>query len=97
MEALNERPQKMLRCKASTDATRLAGSIYSAWQSNDGSEIVLRVIGAGALNQAVKAAIISNKYFANKGLKVMLQPAFRDAGSEGSMTAIELSVVPVKM
>ena len=97
MEAVNERPQKMLRCKASTDATKLAGSIYSTCQENAGSDVVVRVIGAGALNQAVKASIISNKYFAKKVLKVLLQPSFKDAGEVGTMTAIELTVVLAKL
>lgn len=97
MDAVKENPQKMLRCKASTDATRLAGSIYSACRAEDGNPVIIRVIGAGALNQAVKAAIISNKYFVKNGLKVLLQPSFKDAGNEGNITAIELLVVAEKI
>lgn len=97
MEAADEKPQKMLRCKASTDAAKLAGSIYSTCQENSESDVVLRVIGAGALNQAIKASIISNKYFAKKGFKVLLQPSFKDAGEQGTMTAIELTVVLKKL
>ena len=82
---------KVLRCKTSTDANKLAGSIYSTFQENADAQIVIRVIGAGALNQAVKAAIISNKFFAKKGLVVDLRPSFQDAAE--NMTAIELRVV----
>lgn len=82
---------KVLRCKTSTDANKLAGSIYSTFQENADVQIVIRVIGAGALNQAVKAAIISNKFFAKKGLVVDLRPSFQDAAE--NMTAIELRVV----
>lgn len=82
---------RLLRCKTSTDANKLAGSIHSAYQEDSMSPIVLRVIGAGALNQAVKAIIISNKFFAKKGIVVDLRPSFQDASE--NMTAIELRVI----
>lgn len=85
---------KVLRCKSSTDATKLAGSINSLHQEDLSVPIVIRVIGAGALNQAVKAAIISNKFFARKGISVALQPSFQDA--EGEMTAIELKILFIR-
>ena len=91
MELNNESTLKVLRCKSSTDANKLAGSIHSTYQENTTAQIVIRVIGAGSLNQAVKAAIISNKFFAKKGLVVVLQPSFKDTSDE--MTAIELRVL----
>ena len=87
----NKEAQKVLRCKSSTDANKLAGSIFSTYQENPSIQIVIRVIGAGSLNQAVKAAIISNKFFAKKGIVVDLRPSFRDASE--NMTAIELKVL----
>lgn len=82
---------KVLRCKSSTDANKLAGSIYSTYQEDSTAQVVIRVIGAGSLNQAVKAAIISNKFFAKKGIVVDLRPSFQDAFE--NMTAIELKVL----
>ena len=60
--------EKELRCKASTDANKLAYSIYSAYQKNQDDCIRIRVVGAGALNQATKSVIISNKYLIKKGV-----------------------------
>lgn len=91
MEAQKETNVKVLRCKSSTDANKLAGSIHSTYTGDKDSQIIIRVIGAGSLNQAVKAAIISNKFFAKKGLVVMLQPSFQDTDEE--MTAIELKIL----
>ena len=91
MELQKEETTKVLRCKSSTDANKLAGSIHSTYAGNPESQIIIRVIGAGSLNQAVKAAIISNKFFAKKGLVVVLQPSFQDTSDE--MTAIELKVL----
>lgn len=83
--------QKVLRCKSSTDANKLAGSIHSTYQEDPTAQIIIRVIGAGSLNQAVKAAIISNKFFAKKGIVVVFRPSFQDAAE--NMTAIELKVL----
>ena len=91
MESHNEANIKVLRCKASTDVNKLAGSIHSIYQESSETQMAIRVIGAGALNQAVKASIICNKFFAKKGLAVALQPAFYDATE--SMTAIELRII----
>lgn len=87
----NKETEKVLRCKASTDANKLAGSIYSVYQTDPDTEISLRVIGAGALNQAVKGVIISQKFFAKKGLFVSIFPSFKD--TDGEMTAISLKLI----
>ena len=91
MEVNNETDQKVLRCSSSTDANKLAGSIYSSYQENPSATIVVRAIGAGSLNQAVKAAIISNKFFAKKGITVDLRPSFWDTSE--NITAIELRII----
>lgn len=91
MEVNNETNCKVLRCKSSTDSNKLAGSIYSSYKEDVDSRIVIRVIGAGSLNQAVKAAIISNKYFAKKGVIVDLRPSFCNV--EENMTAMDLRVI----
>lgn len=91
MEVIKETNQKVLRCKSSTDANKLAGSIHSTYNEDPTAQVVIRVIGAGSLNQAVKAAIISNKFFAKKGIVVDLRPSFQDAAE--NMTAIELRVL----
>ena len=82
--------QKELRCKSSTDANKLAGSIHSVYQKDPLTQISIRVMGAGTLNQAVKAIILSNKFFAKKGLTVCLQPYFQSASED--MTAIVLKI-----
>ena len=91
---MEEEKVALLKCKSSTDANKLAGSIHSSHKANPDSEVVLRVIGAGALNQAVKAVIISNKFFAKKGMSLAVQPSFQDA--DGEMTAIEMKIIFVR-
>lgn len=92
MEANKEvQSENSLRCKSSTDANKLAGSIYSTYQGDPSVPIIIKVIGAGALNQAVKAVIISNKFFSKKGLSTGVTPFFLDA--EKNVTAIGLKLV----
>lgn len=67
-----------LRCKSSTDANKLAGSIFSVRQVNSESRIIIRVIGAGALNQATKACILANKYFIKQGVTLALATVVSD-------------------
>ena len=93
MEAINGDKQ-VLRCKSSTDANKLAGSIHSTYQSNPTKDLFLRVIGAGALNQATKAVIISNKFFAKNGIVLAMQPSFQD--TEDKTTVIELKVLFIR-
>ena len=82
-----------LRCKSSTDANKLAGSIFSVRQVNPESRIIIRVIGAGALNQATKASILANKYFIKQGVTLALQPSFQTVED---FTAIELKIIFIK-
>ena len=87
-----EKEKRILRCKASTDANKLAGSIYSAYVNAPEDALLLRVIGAGSLNQAIKAVIISNKFFIKKGLVVDVHPSFQEVAGN-SITAIELRII----
>lgn len=88
-----EKEKHILRCKSSTDANKLAGSIYSAYVNAPEEALLLRVIGAGSLNQAIKAVIIiSNKFFIKKGLVVDVHPSFQEV-ADNSITAIELRII----
>lgn len=87
-----EKEKRILRCKSSTDANKLAGSIYSAYVNAPEEALLLRVIGAGSLNQAIKAVIISNKFFIKKGLVVDVHPSFQEV-SDNNITAIELRII----
>lgn len=89
-----ETNEKLLKCKSSTDANRLAGSIWSAYQEDHNVRLSIRVIGAGSLNQAIKAAIVSNKYFSKVGIVIDLRPSFNEVGD--NVTAIELKVIFTK-
>lgn len=90
-EQLKNSEERTLLVSAGTDAIKLSASIQKYFEENKESPILLRTIGAGALNQAVKGAIISNKYFCRKGSKVALVPSFKDL--DNKTTAIQMKIV----
>lgn len=81
---------KEIRCKSSTDPNKLGASIYSIYQEDPDRVIHLRVVGAGALNQAIKGVIISNTFFSKKGLVSDVRPSFTDADG---ITAVVLKII----
>lgn len=84
-----------LRCKSSTDAKRLSGSIHGMWKKEPHTPIVIRVIGAGALNQAIKGVILANKFFIKTGIVLAVQPTFHN--SDDGITAINLKLIYQKI
>ena len=69
----------------------VAGAIAGAVRA-DGS-VEIRIVGAGALNQAVKAIAIARGYVASGGIDLVCVPTFADIEIDGvGRTAIRLSV-----
>ena len=62
------------RVKSSTDIKKLGGAIFTNIKNCD--ELSLSCLGAGSLNQAVKAVIIARGMATPVGLNVILEPSF---------------------
>lgn len=68
-------------------ASALANAIY------DDREVTLRAVGAGAVNQAVKAIAIARGYVAPRGFNLSCIPGFATIDSrEGEISAIVFTV-----
>lgn len=80
----------ILKSKSTTDCKKLCGSIVSVLSKDTRCNI--RTIGAGALNQATKAAILAGQHFSAKGKTIKIQVCFESVPSEiegaDSITAI---------
>lgn len=63
-----------LRVAARTPTAELASAISHAVY--DGKRVILRAIGAGAVNQAVKAMVVAQGYVAQRGLTLVNRPGF---------------------
>jgi len=70
-------PQKFvetLKASKSTNPSKLAGAIVGIVQKNKGCEII--AIGAGPINQTIKAIAISNRLLGSSGVSISCKPCF---------------------
>lgn len=80
-----------LKVSAKSRPMSVAGAIANTLR--DGSRVEIQAVGAGALNQAVKAIAIARGYVAPTGKDLICVPAFSDITIEGEeRTAMKLYV-----
>jgi stage V sporulation protein S len=83
----------MLYVSAKTNPQSLAGAIAGVLREKGTCE--LQAIGAGALNQGIKAVAIARGFVAPSGVDLICIPAFADIVMDGEdRTAIKLIVEP---
>lgn len=84
-------PVEVLKVSATSQPVRVAGAIAGVVRTQGRVEI--QAIGAGAINQAVKAIAISRGYVAPGGLELVCIPSFIDIAIDGEeRTGIRLVV-----
>jgi len=88
---MSKKETKLIMVKSSTNVRKLADSIFASHEEDSDAIIAIRVIGAGALNQAVKGVILSNKQFVKNGNVASVLPSFRM--SDNDLTSIELKLI----
>lgn len=82
-----------LRVSAKSNPNAVAGAIAGAIREEGKAE--LQTIGAGALNQAIKAIAIARGFVAPGGIDLICIPAFVDIEINGEeRTAIKLILEP---
>jgi len=88
MDVLN-----VLKVSSKSSPNAVAGALAGVLRERGGAE--LQAIGAGALNQAVKAVAIARGFVAPSGVDLICIPAFTDVIIDGEeRTAIKLIVQP---
>lgn len=70
-----------LRVAAKTPTAELASAISHAIY--DGKKVVLRAVGASAVNQAVKGLVVAGQYVAARGLVLVNRPGFINVTIDG--------------
>ena len=84
---------EVLKVSAKSNPTAVAGAIAGTVREYGKAEI--QAIGAGAVNQAVKAIGIARGYVAPAGINLVAIPAFLDLNIDGEeRTAIRFIVEP---
>ena len=83
----------MIKVSANSRASAVAGAIAGVIRERHRAEV--QAIGAGAVNQAVKALVLATGYLKNDGINVSCVPEFADVTIEDKVrTAIRLVVEP---
>ncbi len=80
-----------LKVSSKSNPNSVAGALANLFREKDTVEI--GVVGAGALNQAIKAIAIARGFVAPSGKNLVCIPAFADINIEGEeKTAIKLII-----
>lgn len=94
MTSVQNETETELRVAARTPTAELASAISHAIY--DGKRVTLRAIGAGAVNQSVKALVVASGYVAQRGLVLANRPGFITIPMDGEeRTAIVFHVFTV--
>jgi stage V sporulation protein S len=83
----------VIKVKANSRTAAVAGAIAGVVREHKRAEV--QAIGAGAVNQAIKALVLARGYLAEDGIPVICLPEFVDVDIDGKIrTAIKLTVEP---
>ena len=84
---------EVLKVSARSNTNAVAGALAGVIRESGAAE--MQAVGAGALNQAVKAIAIARGFVAPHGIDLVCVPAFADIEIDGEeRTAIKLIVEP---
>jgi len=83
----------IIKVKANSRTAAVAGAIAGVMREHKHAEV--QAIGAGAVNQAVKALILAKGYLSEDGIPIVCIPEFVDVDIDGKIrTAIKIVVEP---
>jgi stage V sporulation protein S len=84
---------EVLKVSAQSNPKSVAGALAAVLRENGSAE--LQAVGAGAVNQAVKAIAIARGFVAPNGIDLVAVPAFAEIQIDGEeRTAIKFIVDP---
>jgi stage V sporulation protein S len=83
----------MIKVSATSRTSAVAGAIAGVVREHHRAEV--QAIGAGAVNQALKALVLATGYLKNDGIHVSCVPEFADVTIDDKVrTAIKLVIEP---
>jgi len=81
----------VIKVKANSRTAAVAGAIAGVMREHKRAEV--QAIGAGAVNQAIKALVLAKGYLAEEDMNIVCIPEFVDVDIDGKVrTAIKLTV-----
>lgn len=82
----------LLKVKSSSSAAQLAAAIAN--NVYDSNEVILRAIGAAAVNQAMKAIAIAQSYVGPRGKVLSCRPGFTTVVmDDGEISALTFKII----
>lgn len=81
----------VFRVKSSTDVNKLAGAIFTNVKNTD--SLIISCLGAGSLNQAIKAFIAAKGIASPMGIKLQMDPYFDTTSVDNN----EKTVIGIKV
>ena len=82
---------EILKVSSKSNASSVAGALANVFR--DKGIVEIQAVGAGAINQAIKAIAIARGFVAPNGKNLVCIPAFSDISNDGEeRTAIKLIV-----
>lgn len=83
----------VIKVSARSRTAAVAGAIAGVIREVNHAEV--QAIGAGAVNQAMKAIVIAKGYLAEEGVHVVCDPSFVEVSIDGQeRTAVKIVVAP---
>ncbi len=84
----------VIRVKAISRTAAVAGAIAGIFRDMKHAEV--QAIGAGAVNQAVKAMVLAKNFLAQDGIEVVFTPEFVNVEIEGKVRTAIRFVIDIK-
>jgi len=85
----------LIKVSANSRTSLVAGAIAGVVREHRRAEV--QAIGAGAINQAIKALIVATGYLKNDGIYVRFVPEFAEVAIEDKVrTAVRLVIEPTE-
>ena len=84
----------VIRVKAVSRTAAVAGAIAGIFRDMKHAEV--QAIGAGAVNQAVKAMVLAKNFLAQDGIEVVFTPEFVNVEIEGKVRTAIRFVIDIK-
>jgi stage V sporulation protein S len=82
---------KIVKVKSESNVNAVAGSLLNILKNQNSIDV--QTVGAGSLNQAIKALIILRGYLAPLGVDVEMIPTFQEVNINGNIkTAIRMKI-----
>lgn len=91
---MKESEKKVFKISGSSPVPQTAGSIVKSYE--DGFDIELRAIGAGAVSQMFKACAVARGILASKAKELSIKPGFDETVIDGEERTVLVAQVVIK-